>query len=128
MTKFIAVSVHSTHSEKEYTDNRALLFVLDHFWYDQTLRRTDREHFRMATRRARKIEVLTARLRSQPVQRVIALTLRPDLSAQSECGRGGECLAIGVDVRDRNLDRSVVLGGDEAVYAKKSYQPSVPPS
>lgn len=31
---------------EEVTDNRALLFVLDHFWYDQTLRRTSRVYFR----------------------------------------------------------------------------------
>lgn len=59
--------------------------------------------------------LLTASLGSQAVERIVALALGPDLSAESEGGGGGEGTAVGVDIGNDDLDGGVVLGGDEAV-------------
>lgn len=62
--------------------------------------------------------ILTACLRRQPVKRVIALAHRADLAAKREIGGSAERAAVLVDVRNANLDRCVVLGGDQAVCAE----------
>ena len=60
-------------------------------------------------------KLLTSSLSSQSVERIVALALGPDLSAEGKGGGGGEGTAVGVDVGDDDLDGGVVLGGDEGV-------------
>lgn len=60
--------------------------------------------------------LLTASLGSEPVDRVIGLTHRPDLTAKSDSGTLVlDGLSVGVDVGNGDLDRRVVLGGDQPV-------------
>ena len=59
--------------------------------------------------------ILTTSLGRQPVQGVVALTIGTDLAAERERRVGVLETAVGVDVADDNLDRGVVLGGNEAV-------------
>ena len=40
----------------------------------------------------------------------------PDLSAQGEGGGGVQGAAVGINIGDGDLDRGVVLGGDQAVW------------
>ena len=96
-----------------YTDNRALLIV--YIITFGTTRRCGGLKTKSASDFEREVKLRTARLGSQTVQRVIALTHSPNLTAESEGGGGGKRPAVGVDVRDGDLDRSVVLGGDETV-------------
>jgi hypothetical protein len=59
---------------------------------------------------------LTASLGRESVDRVIGLTHGPNLTAK---GNGGtlvlDGLSVGVNVGDGDLDRGVVLGGDQTV-------------
>lgn len=59
--------------------------------------------------------LLTSGLGRQSVQRVIALTHSSNLARESERSGSGEGLAVGVNIDDAQLDRSVVLGGNETV-------------
>ena len=61
----------------------------------------------------------TASLGGEAVERVVALTLGPNLAAEREGGRGREGATVLVDVSDADLDGRVVLGGDETVWAKR---------
>lgn len=62
-------------------------------------------------------EALTALLGSNPVDRVVRVTLSPDTTADSDSGgRALDSLAISVDIGNLELDRGVVLGGDKTVY------------
>ena len=63
-----------------------------------------------------KVKLRTSSLGSQAVQRVVALAHSPNLTAKSEGGGCRKRPAVGIDVGNGDLDRSVVLGGDEAVY------------
>ena len=54
-------------------------------------------------------EVRTARLRCQSVQRVVALAHSTNLAGESEGGSGRESTAVGIDVSDGNLNRSMIL-------------------
>ena len=94
-------------------DKRALPLVLKITF--GTTRRCGGLKTKSASALEREVKLRTARLGSQTVQGVIRLAHSPDLAAESERGGGGERPAVGVDVRDGNLDRSVVLRGDEAV-------------
>jgi hypothetical protein len=59
---------------------------------------------------------LTTLLGSNPVDRVIAVSLCPYPAADSNSGSLTlDGLSIGVNIGDLDLDRSVVLGGDEPV-------------
>ena len=58
---------------------------------------------------------LTSLLSSQPVDRVVGLTHASYLTAESDGGGSLEGLAVSTDVSDLDLDRGVVLGGDESV-------------
>ena len=60
--------------------------------------------------------VLTTSLGRQPVQGVVALTIGTDLAAERESRGGREGTAISIDVDDGDLDRSVVLRGNKAVW------------
>lgn len=59
--------------------------------------------------------VRTSGLGGKPVQRVVTLALRPNLTADSECCRGGKSPAVGIDISNANLHRGVILGGDQSV-------------
>ena len=59
----------------------------------------------------------TASLGRQAVQGVVALAHGTDLAAERKGGRGGECATLGVDVANADLDRSMILRGDEAVWS-----------
>ena len=59
--------------------------------------------------------LLTTGLRRQTVQGVVALAHGADLAAEGKSGRGGEGAAVGVDVGNADLNRSVVLRCDETV-------------
>ena len=59
----------------------------------------------------------TAGLGRQAVQGVIALAHSADLAAEREGSGGGECATLSVDVANADLDRSVILRGDEAVWS-----------
>ena len=59
----------------------------------------------------------TASLGRQAVQGVVALAHGTDLAAERKGGRGGECATLSVDVANADLDRSVILRGDEAVWS-----------
>jgi hypothetical protein len=86
-----------------------------YFEYDQTFRSTKPKHIESTSPRMEwaGIEMLTSGLRSEPVNRVIALTLRAYLATKREGGRSGERTTVLVDISDADLDRSVVLGSDE---------------
>ncbi|KAK8858709.1 hypothetical protein IAR55_002938 [Kwoniella newhampshirensis] len=61
---------------------------------------------------------LTTLLGGDPVDRVIRVTLSPDLAADGDGGGLAlDGLSVGVNVGDLDLDRGVVLGGDESVCA-----------
>lgn len=49
------------------------------------------------------VKVLTPFLGCQPVQRVVTLTLRSNLSAKGERSRGVQSTAIGIDIDDADL-------------------------
>lgn len=75
--------------------------IRNYFWYDHTLRSTVigsmnnyTEDLRMA---------LTASLRCQSVERVVALTHRADRAAERKGGRGRQCPAVSVNVADTDL-------------------------
>lgn len=60
------------------------------------------------------IKIRTALLLADAVQRVIALALVADRASNRDVGRlARDDLAVLVDIRNRNLDRGVVLGLDE---------------
>lgn len=62
-------------------------------------------------------EALTALLGSDPVDRVVRVSLSPDTTTDSDSGgRALDSLAISVDIGNLELDRGVVLGGDKTVY------------
>jgi hypothetical protein len=63
---------------------------------------------------------LTAVPGSQPVDGIIALSLGSDLAAEGVGGGGVEGTAVGIDVSNGDLDRSVILGGDQAVCNRRS--------
>ena len=59
---------------------------------------------------------LTTLLGSDPVDRVIRVTLSPDPAADGNGGRLSlDGLSVGVNVGNLDLDGSVVLGGDQTV-------------
>ena len=98
--------------------------------YDQTFRRARKNHIKHVevesvhapppsqTWRTRSHR-LTSLLGSDPVDRVIGLTHASYLTAKSDGGRGLQGLALGIDVSDLDLDRGVVLGGDESVCTSR---------
>lgn len=59
--------------------------------------------------------VLTTGLRRQPVERVVALTVCPNLSAQRKGSGGGERTTVRVNVGYGDLDGGVVLRSDQTV-------------
>lgn len=62
-------------------------------------------------------EALTALLGSDPVDRVVRVSLSPDTTTDSDSGgRALDSFAISVDIGNLELDRGVVLGGDKTVY------------
>ena len=63
--------------------------------------------------------MLTSCLGRQPVERVVALTHSADLAAEGELCGGREGTTVGIDVSDGDLDRGVVLRGDQAVYGRR---------
>lgn len=58
----------------------------------------------------------TAGLGRKTVDGVVGLTLGADLAAERERRVGVQEAAVGVDIANNDLDRGVVLGGNEAVY------------
>lgn len=60
--------------------------------------------------------VRTSRLRCQPVQRVVALAVSANLPAEGERGGRVQGTAVGVDIDNGDLNRGVVLRGNETVY------------
>lgn len=61
----------------------------------------------------RRIQIPTSIPRRQPVNRVVALALRPHESRKGVGGEGASQPARRIDVADVDLDGRVVLGGDE---------------
>ena len=96
----------------EYTDKRARLSTRSLLVGPDVAE----DYHIISTRRAsRQKLILTTRLGGQTVERVVALAHCPNLAAESERGGSGKRPSVNVDVGDSDLDRGVVLGGDETV-------------
>lgn len=64
-------------------------------------------------------QLLTTLLSREAVDRVISLAVGADLSSEGDGGAAGlEGNSVGVNVGDRDLDRGVVLGVDEAASGR----------
>lgn len=65
-----------------------------------------------------RLSKLTSVLRRQSVQGVVRLALSANKAGEGVGGGGTSEPAVGVDVANVDLDRSVVLGGDETAGSR----------